>query len=150
MHPRTLGIGVLAIAMLLTFGHFSRHSVAAAAQSTPLASRCALADLRGTYGFVRTGETPQGPLAAVGVAQFDGEGNSTVAQSTNRNGTLTQGSFRLTYDVSPDCRGVWYDASGAVTAHFVLVDGGNEIFFLSLSAGNTIAGQSKRIAPGTR
>jgi hypothetical protein len=99
------------------------------------------------FGFVRTGETPQGPLAAVGAAQFDGEGNATVAQSTNRNGTLTQGSFALTYDVSADCRGVWYDASGAVTAHFVLVDGGNELFFLSLSAGNTIAGHSKRIAP---
>jgi hypothetical protein len=150
MHRSTLSISVFATALVLSRGASSGEAPAPSDRSVAQATRCGLADLRGTYGFVRTGETPQGPLAAVGAAQFDGEGNATVAQSTNRNGTLTQGSFALTYDVSADCRGVWYDASGAVTAHFVLVDGGNEIFFLSLSAGNTIAGQSKRIAPGTR
>ena len=148
-HGKVLGICVVATALWLG-GRSSAQFPSPADRNATQAGRCGLADLRGTYGFARTGETPQGPLAAVGVAQFDGEGNSTVAQSTNRNGTLSQGSFALTYDVFPDCRGVWYDASGAVSAHFVLVDGGNELFFLSLGAGNTIAGQSKRIAPLNR
>ena len=150
MHPRTLGIGVLAIAILLTFGHFSRHSRAAAAQSAPFATRCGLADLRGTYGFFRSGENPQGAIAAVGISEFTGDGRFTAVQTTNRSGTITQGGFPGTYEVFGDCRGVWYDASGVVIAHIVLLDGGNELFFLSVAPGNIITGHSKRIAPGTR
>ena len=83
----TLGICVLTFAgLLLSATHLSiplrpRCRV-------PYASHCALADLSGTYGFVRTGETPQGASAVIAVGYFDGESNSTVAQPTNRNGTI--------------------------------------------------------------
>ena len=150
MQPRALGISVLATVILFSVGNSSRHSGAAAAQNPPSASRCGLADLRGAYGFDRSGVTPQGPLAAVGVASFDGNGSFSVAQTTNRNGTITQGGFTARYEVFADCRGVWYDESGAVTAHFVLIDGGNELLFLSLGSGNIVNGRSKRIAPWAR
>jgi hypothetical protein len=119
-------------------------------RNAPQATRCGLADLRGSYGFFRSGTNAQGPIAAVGIGQFDGDGRMTTAQTTSRNGTVTQGSFLGTYEVAADCSGAWYDASGAVIAHFVLLDGGNELFFLSTSAGNTITGHSKRIAPSSR
>ena len=150
MHPRTLGICVLAITILFTFANSAERPAAAASQIAPFATRCGLADLRGTYGFDRSGVNPQGPIAAVGVALFDGNGSFSVAQTTNRNGTITQGGFTGTYEVLADCRGVWYDESGAVIAHFVLIDGGNELSFLSIGAGNIISGSSKRIAPSSR
>lgn len=119
-------------------------------QIMPFAVRCGVADLRGAYGFFRTGVNPQGAIAAVGVGHFDADGKMVTVQSTNRAGTVTQGSFPGTYEVTDDCRGIWYDERGAAIAHFVLVDGGNEFFFLSLSPGNTITGHGKRISPISR
>ena len=116
----------------------------------PLTARCAKADLRGSYGFFRTGVNAQGAIAAVGVGQFDGSGGMVTSQSTSRAGTVSQGSFPGTYELTEDCRGVWYDAAGAVIAHFVLIGNGDEFFFLSTTAGNTITGHGKRITPGSR
>lgn len=143
-----IGGGVLA-SVLLSAGVSSAQRIPSGGY-IPLATRCGLADVRGSYGFFRTGVNPQGPIAAIGVGQFDGDGNMITTQSTNRNGTVTQGSFPGRYEVTEDCRGAWFDAAGAVIGHFVLLDGGNEFFFLSLSAGNTIAGHGKRIEPRAR
>jgi hypothetical protein len=108
---------------------------------------CTEWDLRGTYGFSREGTTTQGPLAAVGVASFDGKGFFTVGQTTSRNGVFTQGSFDGLYEVNADCTGKWLGLDGqTVTAYFVLVGHGEELLFLSASAGNTVTGISKRIA----
>jgi hypothetical protein len=150
MNGRPFGLCLLATAVLLGGSESSGEFPPPPGQNVAQATRCGLADLRGTYGFFRSGTTAQGPLAAVGVAQADGDGNMTVAQTTSRNGTITQGSFALTYEITPDCRGIWYDASGVVNAHIVLLDGGNELFFLSVSAGNTVYGHSKRITPVSR
>jgi len=43
---------------------------------------CSVATFNGTYGFYRTGTVPAGPLAAVGIATYDGHGNSTARQTT--------------------------------------------------------------------
>jgi hypothetical protein len=150
MRRELLGIWVVVMAFLLSVGEPFGHSAAAADQNTPQASRCGPADLRGTYGFFRSGENPQGAVAAVGAALFDGDGRFSAAQTTSRVGTITQGGFSGTYEVFADCRGIWYDTSGSVIAYFVLLDGGNELFFLSVSPGNTITGHSKRIAPSSR
>src|SRR5688572_18156650 len=75
-------------------------SPAAPGRNAPQATRCAAADLRGTYGFFRNGTNPQGAIAAVGIGQFDGDGNMTTSQTTSRNGTFTQGSFPGRYDVT--------------------------------------------------
>lgn len=150
MHRSSLGFCVLVTALVLSSSGSSEEAPTPSTKNVAQATRCGLADLRGTYGFFRSGVNPQGPIAAVGIGQFDSDGNMTTLQTTNRNGTITQGSFPGTYEVFADCRGVWYDASGAVIAHFVLLDGGNELFFLSVSPGNTITGHSKRIAPSGR
>src|SRR5258706_14721731 len=43
---------------------------------------CSVATLNGTFGFYRTGTTSVGPLAGVGLATYDGNGNSTARQTT--------------------------------------------------------------------
>jgi hypothetical protein len=124
-------------------------STAAASAEEQQHAICTVADLRGTYSFQRTGTTPQGPLAAVGIATFDGSGFFSVTQTTNRNGVITQGGFDGTYEVNADCSGRWLSLDGqTVTAYFVLVDDGDEMFFLSSAAGNTISGVSKRTRRG--
>jgi hypothetical protein len=150
MYRRLISSGALAALFALGVSDGYAQAIPTPGANTTQAVRCGAADLRGSFGFFRTGVNAQGAIAALGVGQFDGDGNMTTTQSTVRNGALTQGSFPGTYEVMADCRGVWYDASGAVIAHFVLLDGGTEFFFLSTSAGNTITGQAKRIAPGGR
>lgn len=108
---------------------------------------CTLGDVRGTYGFVRSGTTAQGPIAAVGKAIFDGRGFFSVVQTTSRNGVFSEGSFDGQYDINADCTGRWLtpDGQGQI-AYFVVVDNGKELIFLSISAGNTITGNSKRVS----
>ena len=149
MRKQLITGAAFAFSLLITFDAGAQIA-APPAGNTVQATRCGPAALRGSYGFVRSGVNPQGAIAAVGVGTFDGDGGMTTAQTTSRSGTLTQGSFPGAYDVAADCSGVWYDAAGAVIAHFVLLDGGDEFFFLSTSAGNTITGHGKRIAPYSR
>jgi hypothetical protein len=111
---------------------------------------CSVGDVRGTYGFSRSGTTTQGPIAAVGKGIFDGRGAFSVVQTTSRNGVVSEGSFDGLYAVDPDCTGRWLSADGQSTiAYFVLVDDGHEFMFLSTSAGNMITGVSKRISKGS-
>jgi hypothetical protein len=117
---------------------------------TVRSGNCSVRDVRGTYGFFRSGTTAQAPLAAVGKAIFDGRGSFSVVQTTSRNGVLTQGSFDGLYDVNADCTGRWLTPDGqSQIAYFVLVDDGHELIFLSTSAGNTITGISKRVSRGS-
>ena len=45
--------------------------------------------LKGSYGFYRNGTTSTGPLAALGILFFDGNGNVSGSQSISRNGVFT-------------------------------------------------------------
>ena len=114
---------------------------------TPMNARCSTAELRGVYGFFRSGTTTQGPLAAVGTGSFDGVGTFEISQMTSRNGTFTQGGFGGTYEVNGDCTGRWLTPDGqGLGGFFVLLKGGDEFFFLSTMAGNTVSGHAQRIA----
>src|SRR5262245_17276982 len=150
MNRSFLVIGVLATTALLPSGVGSPRNASSSSQGVPSVSRCEQADLLGTYGLVRSGTSPQGPLAAVAIVQYDGAGNWTAQQTTSRNGTLTQGTFPGTYEIGSDCRGVIYDASGAVNGQIVLLDDGDAFFFLSVASGNTISGEGRRISPRNR
>src|SRR5437660_4992648 len=106
---------------------------------------CTNASLKGAYGFYRTGTTSVGPLAAIGIATFDGAGSSTAHQTIRRNGTSTSDLFTSppitgSYEVERDCTGRFLMPDGTVAGHFVVIDGGKEIFNLSLSAGNSVYG----------
>lgn len=107
---------------------------------------CSVATLSGTYGFFRSGTITQGPLAAVGTGEYDGRGFFTIRQTTSRNGTFSEGGFDGPYEVNADCTGRWLtpDRQGMV-GYFVIVDSGNEFYFLSTSPGNTVSGIAKRI-----
>jgi hypothetical protein len=112
---------------------------------------CSVASLKGAYGFFRSGTTPVGPLAAVGILDFDGAGSSTVRQTTRKNGISTSDLFNTPamtgpYEIDPDCAGRILNPDGSALAHFVVVNGGNEVFILSLSAGNSVNGVMKRIS----
>ncbi len=111
---------------------------------------CSVASVKGAYGFFRTGTVPAGPLAAVGIITFDGAGNSTARQTIRRNGVTVSDLFttpaaQATYEVDPDCAGRFFLPDGSVFSHFVAVDGGNELFIMSLSTGNSVYGVVKKI-----
>ena len=112
---------------------------------------CSVAAVNGAYGFFRTGITSAGPLAAVGIATFDGTGAVSAARQTIRkNGITTQDLFTDPalsgpYDVDSDCAGRFLNPDGTVFGHFVVVDGGKELFILSLSDANDVYGVMKKI-----
>lgn len=112
---------------------------------------CSVATLDGAYGFFRTGATALGPLAAVGIATFDGTGAvSTARQTIRKNGVTTSDLFTSPpnagpYEVDPDCTARFLNPDGSVFAHAVIVDGGNELIIMSLSPGNSVYGVMKKI-----
>jgi hypothetical protein len=111
---------------------------------------CSVATLNGAYGFFRTGTTPFGPLVAVGISTFDGSGASTGRQTIRRNGVTTSDLFANPagagiYEVDPDCAARFLMSDGTLMGHAVVVDGGKEILFMSLSDTNTIYGVMKKI-----
>src|SRR5882762_11482817 len=111
---------------------------------------CSVATLNGTYGFYRTGTVPAGPLAAVGIATYDGNGNSTARQTTRRNGVTTADlfttpAFPSTYEINPDCTGRGFNPDGSVFVHIVIVEGGKELLVVSLTDANTVYGVMKKV-----
>jgi hypothetical protein len=111
---------------------------------------CSVESVRGSYGFHREGATPGGPLAAVGIVNYDGKGNSSFAQTIVKNGVQTADLFTdppiiATYTVDSNCSAKFIDGDGNVFGHAVVVDGGDELYFMSLSNANTIDGVMKRI-----
>jgi hypothetical protein len=105
---------------------------------------CSVATLQGADGFYRTGTTPVGPLAAVGIATFDGQGNTSARQTIRKNGVTTSDLFADPpllglYQVDADCAGRFLTPDSSVFAHIVIADGGKELG-ISLSTGNTVSG----------
>ena len=115
---------------------------------------CSVTTLKGSYGFFRTGATPLGPLAALGIATFDGTGAVSTARQTIRKGGVTTSDLFTSpagqgpYEVDPDCTGRLLNPDGSVIGHLVIVDGGNEFFIISLSNGNSVYGVMKKIRKG--
>ena len=143
--------GLLLYSWILTGGRSGLISKVHAAESGP----CSVATLNGAYGFFRTGIVPAGPLVAVGIATFDGNGNSTSRQTIRRNGVTTSDLFTTpvstgTYVVDPDCALRGFHPDGSVFYHGVVVDGGNELFITSLTDANSVYGVMKKIDRGER
>jgi len=111
---------------------------------------CSLKTLHGSYGYYRQGAYSGGPLVSLGFAVYDGSGNLTYSQTTIKNGIQGTDIFdppdTITYTVNPNCTGTFVDTDGTTIAEIVVVDGGKEIDFVSLT-GNSVIGVAKRI-PG--
>jgi hypothetical protein len=89
-----------------------------------------------------------GPIAGIGVTNYDGQGHSTTTQTLNINGS---GGIRTTvtetYTVNPDCTGstVITQVDGSLThIDFVIVNHGKEILTLPTDPGAVITGSSKK------
>jgi len=113
---------------------------------------CSVETVRGTYGFYRGGTTPSGPLGAVGVVFYDGNGRSSFRQTIRNDGDttsdlFTDGATDAFYSVNSDCTSKFLNADGSVFGDAVIVGDGDEIYFMSLSDHNTITGVMKRINP---
>jgi hypothetical protein len=109
-------------------------------------ARCSEAMLHGQYGFYRTGNTPAGPLAAIGFILFDGKGNTAGVQNISRNGSYTLDlDMAGPYTVDENCTGKLYTPDGIEIGRLVIVDGGREYYQLSLSNGNAVYGIGKQL-----
>lgn len=109
---------------------------------------CTNATVQGAYGFQRNGTTTKGPVTAVGIAEFDGQGNGTAKQEISRFGVFTPPNpvaAPSTYTINPDCTGALYDLSGSQFAYLVVDHNGSEILGMSLTPGLNVAIHFERI-----
>jgi hypothetical protein len=107
---------------------------------------CSNKTLKGSYGSYRTGSTSTGPLAAVGILFFDGNGNVSGSQSISRNGVFTfDAAISGLYEVAADCTARFLTDTGDEVARVLIVDGGKEFYELSETSGNAVYGVAKKI-----
>jgi len=106
---------------------------------------CTNASLTGTYGFQRMGQNPQGPVTALGIGTFDGQGSDVASQTTSRSGVFSdQQPFVSFYTVNPDCTGTAI-LNGSAFAYFVIVHGGSEVLGMALNPGLNVAVHYERL-----
>jgi len=68
---------------------------------------CSNKTLNGSFGTYRTGSTSTGPLAALGILFFDGNGNVSGSQNISRNGIFTfDNPISGPYEVAADCTAI--------------------------------------------
>jgi hypothetical protein len=116
-------IGFTGILVLLTF---SKH-VLPKVQAHEASEGCSVATLNGAYGLVLKGEVLQvGPIVAVGVSTYDGEGHLVGDLTSNLNGNVFRQHLTGTYTVNSNCTGI-ADVVGTGPHSFVIVAGGKEI-----------------------
>lgn len=138
---RSLLTFALATGLLLTTSN--THRVHADDQN---GKACSNKTLNGSYGTYRTGSTSTGPLAALGILFFDGNGNASGRQNISRNGVfIFDNPISGPYEVAADCTAKFFTDTGVEVARVVIVDGGNEIFLFSETAGNAVYGVGKKI-----
>lgn len=107
---------------------------------------CSNKTLNGSYGIYRTGSTSAGPLAALGIVIFDGNGGSSGSQSISRNGVFTfDVPISGPYEINADCTGKLFLPNGAETGRIVIVDGGKGFYIFSEAAGNAVYGVGRKI-----
>jgi hypothetical protein len=132
------------------------------------AKGCSNDTLDGSYGFYRFGVTSTGPLAAVGLITFDGNGNHTGTQSISRPGSMPPFALDQTdppsgvpvgrYEVDFNCTGKLFGFVSATTpptppfveveaARLVVIDGGAGVYMLSETTGNAVYVVGRKIQP---
>ena len=146
MKLRKISIAAVALASGLLF---SISQIAVVHADDQHERACSNKTLNGSYGNHRTGTTSTGPLAAVGILFFDGNGTVFGSQSISRNGVFT---FDVPippspYEVAADCTAKFLTDTGDEVARVVIVDGGNEFYQLSETLGNAVYGVGKKIHP---
>jgi hypothetical protein len=115
---------------------------------------CSNASLNGSYGVTATGTAiGVGPVALVGVFNYDGQGNFTGIIYQKVNGNNVQLTFTGTYNVDSSCvvSDTVYLSNKQIATHAsVVVDWGNEFYILNTTAptatsGNVVIGTGKKL-----
>jgi hypothetical protein len=110
---------------------------------------CSLRTLNGCYGDTISGTIVGfGPIAAIGVTNFDGNGHFTGTDTVNINGSggISESSTG-TYTVNSDCTGTrvqTFPDGRVVSASFVIVNHGKEFLFVNTAPGLVITGSGKK------
>jgi hypothetical protein len=172
MRTQAFGAALVSVALAVACDKSDTPSAPTAFEASPTASRvnasadhfsglasagrdeeqaCTLRSLEGTYGVQRMGHTSQGQLTAVGLAAFDGQGNSVANETISRNGVFSESQLPAPYTVNPDCTGT-LTLDGAAFARLMIVNGGSSVLGMSLTPGNTVAIHYERVVdrPGAR
>jgi hypothetical protein len=137
-----------AISTTAIFGTFLLMSAASVSSAHADSIKgCTKASLKGSFGFYRTGETSVGPLAALGILVFDGNGNFVGSQSTTRGGAFT---FDVpigpaTYVLNADCTGKGFASDGTEDFRIVVTNGGRGFYIFSERPGNAVYGVGRKI-----
>ncbi len=109
--------------------------------------------IEGTWGYSASGNiTAVGPAVAVGLAVIDGKGGCSLKETFtigSSTGAVMHTSTACTYDVNPDGTGnltVVFGPpfGGTVPVALVIVNKGNEIFFIRTDPGVVVSGVAKR------
>jgi hypothetical protein len=113
-----------------------------------------LASLNGTYGFYRFGtnhsSTPAIDVASVGHITFDGKGGASGTQQTSNSGSFdpTVPGFPAPtpYSYTVSSNGTYaVMAAGNVLSNGVIVDGGNELYSMSMVGDRAVIVVAKRM-----
>lgn len=157
MTKRTLIAGTAGL-LLLAAGYSFRsfttgsHDLLPKVQAQEPARKCSLKTLKGAYGIKFDGQKiGVGPYASIARFSFDGNGTFTTSEIGRFNGNPVQRTFTGPYVVNEDCTG-FLDFTSNFTnpphqAHgdFVIVDNGQEVFFVDSEDGWVADGIGKRI-----
>ncbi len=110
---------------------------------------CTQDDLEGDYGYVFTGlVVGVGPMAAVGLASFDGAGGLTARDTVSDNGTIRRRIGAGSYTVNVNCTGsaALGNDFGNLTFDFMIVPGtgGAEFSFIVTNEGAVQTGVARK------
>jgi len=134
--------------------NFSLVSSARAQERLQVPSRaqvCALGLLQGVYAFTAEGRAASGgdyavePYAAVGIANFDGQGKLTLSVTQSVGGTIyPPAPIAGTYALNDGCGGRMALSTGAIF-DIVVSNTGREVDLIQVNVGNVVHGAIKRL-----
>jgi hypothetical protein len=104
--------------------------------------------LSGSYVMSGTGAiVGVGPVASVGIATYDGQGNGTVTYTLSLNGMISKGvTANGVFTVNPDCSGSKTFGSGPTAQHynFVITPDGSTLTWIVRDANVVLSGTAVR------
>jgi hypothetical protein len=105
---------------------------------------CSNRTLKGDYGLYADGTViGVGPNAVIALFTYDGEGNLTGTGTSKVNGNVSHFTLTGTYSVDEGCNAaetVLFPSGATATHQSVIVDNGNEFFFLNSTPGTATSG----------
>jgi len=114
------------------------------------AEPCSAADLSGAYGLLQSGNIISvGPFSSVGIAEFDGSGHWTLAESLSVNGVLGHSLGSGDYIVNGNCTGTmvlrFNDGTAPRNMSMIVLSEGAEMHIIVSNPGNVTTAVLKTV-----